>query len=620
MSLLITSSKQKEFDGVATHSIGIERPYSYINTMRSPLIIDADSEIAVVSVKCERNGKLEVDSRGFRVGLYWGNELTAGNTLTSARSTNRVVYASVRGGTYTPSELAEELRIALNTVAVNTFSNMNSVVVTTQQDTNGDFSGFEFTFSQNASSTDVKASLTTIATVNNNNKNPPGRLAESYGIGPENTTDAFTYTQGTQTLTAGAGFNTATFTSHPLSSTSGVCEVNFKSCTKDFKIGLVRNFSSDRPCPENFNDDTGLVDETFNHYDEFYDFAFAVERTNAKAGTTANFFCQSYMDFNLSYGMGKIASASQQNTIPNASFGDSNGSFGMIRFTRFGEELKVELCHNDGGGGDTTIFDSSDAALKPIGLFNDLLYLKIELGDSGGSCQILQFDSDQTTVRTSTDERNYGYGDTAEAIVQMEVQNALIESLPGVAATGTIVDPEDGDTTFEAAPVYSKLNASGGQDRNWVMLLAPSNGYETGDFIRNDTSTELGFIDPIVRESVNVTPISTTNDVVFDSDTVPTLLQLKNMFVRFNGLQQQSFNANQGSISKIIYACPRFDSAGTRTGELYYEPHERVYVNCNNSDKVILSDISVDLVDVNEQYCEDLVGQTQINFHIRKKK
>jgi hypothetical protein len=573
MSLLITSSKQKEFDGVATHSIGIERPYSYINTMRSPLIIDADSEIAVVSVKCERNGKLEVDSRGFRVGLYWGNELTAGNTLTSARSTNRVVYASVRGGTYTPSELAEELRIALNTVAVNTFSNMNSVVVTTQQDTNGDFSGFEFTFSQ-----------------------------------------------GTQTLLAGAGFNTATFTSHPLSSTSGVCEVNFKSCTKDFKIGLVRNFSSDRPCPENFNDDTGLVDETFNHYDEFYDFAFAVERTNAKAGTTANFFCQSYMDFNLSYGMGKIASASQQNTIPNASFGDSNGSFGMIRFTRFGEELKVELCHNDGGGGDTTIFDSSDAALKPIGLFNDLLYLKIELSDGGGSCQILQFDSDQTTVRTSTDERNYGYGDTAEAIVQMEVQNALIESLPGVAATGTIVDPEDGDTTFEAAPVYSKLNASGGQDRNWVMLLAPSNGYETGDFIRNDTSTELGFIDPIVRESVNVTPISTTNDVVFDSDTVPTLLQLKNMFVRFNGLQQQSFNANQGSISKIIYACPRFDSAGTRTGELYYEPHERVYVNCNNSDKVILSDISVDLVDVNEQYCEDLVGQTQINFHIRKKK
>jgi len=619
MSLLITSSKQKEFDGVATQSIGIERPYSYINNMRSPLMIDADSEIAVVSVKCERNGKLEVDSRGFRVGLYWGKELTAGNTLTSARSTNRVVYASVRGGTYTPGELAEELQIALNTVAVNTFSNMNSVVVTTQQDVNGDFTGFEFTFSQNASSTDVKASLTTIATVNDNNKSPIPSLAETYGIGPENTTDAFTYTSGTQTLSAGAGFNTATFTSHPLSSTSGVCEVNFKNATKDFKIGLVRNFSSDRPCPAEFNANTGLADESFNHYDEFYDFVFGVERTDANT-TTSNFFCQSYIDFNDAYGMGKIASASQQNTIANASFGDANGSFGMIRFTRFGEELKVELCHNSGGGGDTTIFDSSDAAFKPIGLFNDLLYLKIELGDSGGSCQILQFDSDQTTVRHSTDERNYGYGDNFEAVEEMENQNRLIESLPKVAVTSSIVDVATGDTNFVEAPVYSQLNASGGQDRNWVMLMAPSNGYETGDFISHDSATELGFIDPIVRQSVNETPLSTTNDIVFDSDTVPSLLQLKNMFVRFNGLQQQSFNANQGSISKIIYACPRFDSAGTRTGELYYEPHERVYVNCNNSDKVILSDISVDLVDVNEQYCEDLIGQTQINFHIRKKK
>lgn len=619
MSLLITSSKQKEFDGVATQSIGIERPYSYINNMRSPLMIDADSEIAVVSVKCARAGNLEVDSRGFRVGLYWGKELTAGDTLTSARSKNRVVYAEIRGGTYTPGELAEELQIALNTVAVNTFSNMNSVVVTTQEDTNGDFTGFEFTFSQNASTTDVKASLTAIATVNDNNKNPVGVLAETYGTGPEPTTDDFTYTPGTTTLSAGAGVNGATFTSHPLSSTSGVCEVNFKKATSDFKIGLVRNFSSDRPCPEEFNANTGLVDEVFNHYDEFYDFVFGCERTDANT-TTSNFFCQSYMDLNESYGMGKIASASQQNTIPNASFGDPNASFGMIRFTRFGEELKVELCHNSGGSGDVTIFDSSDAALKPIGLYNDLLYLKIELGDGGGSCQILRFDSDQTTVRTSTDERNYGYGNSAEAIGEMEVQNRRIESLPKIASTLNIVDVATGDTDFVEAPVYSKLNASGGQDRNWVMLTAPSTNYETGDFIRNDSSAELGFIDPIVRQSANETPISTTNDIVFDSDRVPSLLQLKNMFVRFNGLQQQSFNANQGSISKIIYACPRFDSAGTRTGELYYEPHERVYVDCNNSDKVVLSDIAIDVVDVNEQYCEDLIGQTQINFHIRKKK
>jgi hypothetical protein len=152
------------------------------------------------------------------------------------------------------------------------------------------------------------------------------------------------------------------------------------------------------------------------------------------------------------------------------------------------------------------------------------------------------------------------------------------------------------------------------------MILAPSNAYMTDAMIVADISQELGFQNQIIRESQNQAATSTTNDIVFDSDKVPSLLQLKNMFIRFNGLQQTTFNANKGSISKIIYACPRFDSAGTRTGELYYEPHERVYVDCNNIDDVRLSDVSVDIVDVNEQLCTDLIGTTQINFHIRKKK
>ena len=61
MSLLITSSRQQEFDNVGSSTIGIEQPYSYINHMNSPLIIDANSEIAVVSIKCERDAKLVID-------------------------------------------------------------------------------------------------------------------------------------------------------------------------------------------------------------------------------------------------------------------------------------------------------------------------------------------------------------------------------------------------------------------------------------------------------------------------------------------------------------------------------------------------------------------------------
>ncbi len=617
MSLLITSSRQQEFDNVVQGTIGIEQPFSYINHMNSPLIIEANSEVAVVSIKCERDAKLVIDSRGYTIGIYWGKELDDSQDLFEASSKNSTIYATVPAGEYTATELAQALEIAINDVCVSTYSNMNSVTVTTEQTTDGDFSGFSFTFAQNASSTDKAASLGAIDAVNDNNKIPIGDLETTFGSAEQPTTDDYTWNFATRTMTAGSGLNTAVF-DHPLSSTSGVCEVDFSGVTDNFKIGLVRNLPEDRPCPANFNFNTGNADGKNNHYDEFYDFNFNLERTDAET-TTDVYFTQAYVDTNLAIGMGKIPSASQvANTIANGSFGSGNASFGKIRITRFGQELKVELLHNSGGGGDTTIFDSSVASVKAIGLPCDLLYLKMEIESDGGALVIDQFDSDQSTNRTSTAERNYGFGTGSGAEDLMEQLNYDTESR--YALTTDIVDVDDGDTVFATAQTYEKLNASGGQDRNWVMLLAPNSKYQTGLQIPDDFSQELGFGNQVIRQSVNQAATSVGNDIVFNSDKVPSLLQLKNMFVRFNGLQQTSYNANKGSISKIIYACPRFDSSGTRTGELYYEPHERVYVDCNNSEAIRLSDVGIDLVDVNEQFCTDLVGTTQINFHIRKKK
>ena len=91
------------------------------------------------------------------------------------------------------------------------------------------------------------------------------------------------------------------------------------------------------------------------------------------------------------------------------------------------------------------------------------------------------------------------------------------------------------------------------------------------------------------------------------------------MFIRFHATQQQSYNANTGSISKIVYACPRFDVNGSLDGALYYEPHERVYIDMNNAYPLTLTNMAIDIVDVNERLIDDLEGQTQINFHIRKK-
>ena len=86
MSLLITSSRQEQFHklGGAESELGIENPAQYRNTLRSPLQIKADSEVAVQSIKCVReSGVFTVtDDMNCRFLIIFGNELSAvGETI-----------------------------------------------------------------------------------------------------------------------------------------------------------------------------------------------------------------------------------------------------------------------------------------------------------------------------------------------------------------------------------------------------------------------------------------------------------------------------------------------------------------------------------------------------------
>ena len=59
MSLVITSSKQQEYNGTA--GVGLEKPFSYKNHMKSPLIVKANSEVAVVSVRVDREQQIVLE-------------------------------------------------------------------------------------------------------------------------------------------------------------------------------------------------------------------------------------------------------------------------------------------------------------------------------------------------------------------------------------------------------------------------------------------------------------------------------------------------------------------------------------------------------------------------------
>ena len=71
MSLILTSSRLSENDGVARGQLGSEQPADYKNFFRSPIEIEADSEIAVQSVKIERVGNVAFNNNSYFCH-YWG--------------------------------------------------------------------------------------------------------------------------------------------------------------------------------------------------------------------------------------------------------------------------------------------------------------------------------------------------------------------------------------------------------------------------------------------------------------------------------------------------------------------------------------------------------------------
>ena len=658
MSLLITSSRQAEFhDDLQVADNGLEQPNSYTNIMRSPLLVDADSEIAVVNIKCQRDGKIHVGIRGLTFGVYWGNELADGKFLNSygelmapradsILSKNRVVYVKISKGVYTKKEFIDVLNDQVNKICGQTFSNFGGASVTGIYDATINLTGLSFEFKQNASATDVSSTLSAQDVITTSNHIPPDTLQDAGYLAEGNLpyllTDDYVWTFANKRMTKGTDTTKdgcAVF-SKPLSSTSGVCEVDFQNVSGNFKIGLTRGFSGGTmPCPLNFNAGTEEADQVGNGYTEFYDYVFQMDRSLNNPATVDNYnVAQSY--FNSAYVEGELGTTTMSvlgngsyaggSPPPNASFEGVIGDdlrLCNIRFTRYGEKIKIEAFNKNADPSKVVtaiLADFNLASLCPVNLANDQLYLKIDLAATADYVVINQFDSDATNTSDvgPNAPRNYGYDDiyTSSDIVREQVnhQNAIVDwDVNDAFASKQYNLP----IVYVDAPTYQDFNASFGQDRKWVLVLDKDDNYQTWG-IPNNVSAMLGFTKRIIKESVDKDASSTTNDIIFKGQRAGGLQlnsQFLSMFIRFHATQQQSYNANTGSISKIVYACPRFDVNGSLDGALYYEPNERVYIDMNNPSAITLTNMAIDIVDVNERLIENLEGQTQINFHIRKK-
>jgi len=173
-------------------------------------------------------------------------------------------------------------------------------------------------------------------------------------------------------------------------------------------------------------------------------------------------------------------------------------------------------------------------------------------------------------------------------------------------------------------PTYTRLqlNASSGQDNKYVLIFADNPIYNTiiDDYLHKNLKDAIGFKNNINTQTDVEDASSTDNNVIIKSQVTPKELGAGSLFVRVNNLPFNSLNGATESISQILYACPRFDNNGNTTGGLYYEPAERTYLALNNTSDYVLSDISVDIVDINERVADDLDGNTIVTLHIRQAK
>jgi hypothetical protein len=274
MSLVLCSNQFIENAG------DFHSAYSFHNHLSDTLTIPANSEIAVQSVKINKNGTLSINKS--TVFYVWFNQpLVAGTTeLEQTTGYIREVRPHFNVGDdnvleLTPDELAQRLQIGLNNCALNPESNGLNVVVP-KIDASG-FQGFEFKFNQtSAKGTNISASLTSA----------DFDLVYLEGVVAGT---GFTWDQATKRLTAirsGGGFDklyNCAKIHKPISLVEGVLRVNLANATaSSWNVGLARGDPTDNLAPRYYLQN--INNENWRTFD-FYDFVVQAGQNGIGSGS-----------------------------------------------------------------------------------------------------------------------------------------------------------------------------------------------------------------------------------------------------------------------------------------------------------------------------------------------
>tara|TARA_R100001440_G_scaffold31594_3_gene50168 strand:+ start:1 stop:1914 length:1914 start_codon:yes stop_codon:yes gene_type:complete len=637
MSLIITSNQGTENTPQISNAF---KPYSYQNRLLNTMKIPPNSEIALQSAKINKNGLFILDRNNSNFAHYFGAPVEAMHNDNIENSTSVPFRATIGAGeAFRAGDVKNEVNIAdmvgeiqkgINEAAFHPSLingvNSTSIAVDAKYDSSNEvFEGFSFITNQATAKTTRVVADIEWTSINKNDDDVKYGFNQVAGVVEQTTTQGF--------LVQNRQF--------PLSQNQGEAIFNFSNGlgnanTNNWMVGFSRI---------NKRRDAGGGD--FDYAPPYLDVPGAAGQVGVLGKEQLRFMDIAVMrqgsELRVYQSGARTAQGAGTGIFPNEVeyFGSHNLNFAtkyniatntknyeQVKFVLNNEELSIFMV--DGAKNDTLLADYKTLAgtlsgtaggknqvLNPVNAAKWALYPIMALTGAIGAGRDISMESIQhyTNYPIYSDSTyfNYDWWGWSQEYNQTNFCNEL-ELRDWNNFSRTTTNHGEGANGL-LAPL--NVNASGGMSSyDTYIITARSDAYGRGNTELCNTQATLGFLGDPVSRPVGVTLTSG----VSNSTSVPKLVANISLFIRLNNFTQNSMNARQGTLSKIIGHLPRFDNSGNETGGLYFEPHEKTYISLNNPTELLVNSFDIDIVYENETLCTALTGKTIVCLHIRQRR
>lgn len=637
MSLIITSNQGNEASPALSN---VYKPYSYQNRLLNTMKIPPNSEIALQSAKINKNGLFVLDRTNSGFSHYFGTpveDLYFDNIENSTTQPFRAVIGA--GEAFRAGDVKNEVNIndmigeiqkGINEATFHpsliTGETTTGVEVSGKYDSSNEvFEGFRFVATQQTAKTTRLAADIIWTGINKND---------------DNVTHAFGQAAGKVTSTTDNGFLVQN-QEYPLSQNSGECVFNFSDANTaggNWMCGLSRiNRARDigagdyeyspnyfTPPAQNSQLRRGVYSGNQLRYSDVAVVRQGSELRVYQSGSRSQFNSPNFVN-EVTYFGNHNAKFNTKYDIGTGAGGNPN-KYRKVKFVLKNEEIQIYMIREDGTEDllcDYTTLKNAGAVknecLNPVNATKWALYPVCAVGGTVAAGRGITLESIQHyTSYPKYDATKYfkydWWGWSQEYNQTVFCRELELRNWNNFSRTTTNHGAGGGNGLL--AP--KGVNASGGMaDYDSLIITARSNAYGRDETALCNTQATLGFLgDPVSRPLAPANNLITTNE----SSTTPKLISNISLFIRLNNFTQNSMNARQGTLSKIIAHLPRFDNSGNETGGLYFEPHEKTYISLNNPQELLINSFDIDIVYENETFCTALSGKTIVCLHVRQRK